>query len=366
MSKVRMAIVGTGGMGSGHAKMVQNIEEVQLVAAADSRLEAAQKVGTAYSIPAYGDYREMFVKEKLDFILIATPHPAHMKVAVDAFKAGLHVLSEKPLASNLIEADKMLQAAEKHGKLLGTMFQMRTEPAKRRMHEIVSSGMLGDVCRVNMIASNYRTQAYYNSGTWRGTWAGEGGGVLINQAPHDLDQFIWIGGRPTSVFGAVETRLHDIEVEDSATAMVTYANGGRGYFHTSTVEHPNTWRIEVCGDKGKVIFENNQIKLYLLETPISVFTKTTTVAWSFPPFKEEPVEIEQCPSGHAEVTRDFAHAIMENRPPIAPGSEGILSLELANAMIYSSHVGKPVSLPLNRRAYDRFFKEKCKGSKYRE
>ena len=398
MNKVRMAIIGTGGMGSGHAKMVQAIEEVHLCAVSDIRPEVAQKVAEQFSIPAYSDNRAMLKKEKPDFVIVATPHPAHMQVALDAFAAGAHVLCEKPLASNLIEADKMIQAAEKRGKLLGTMLQMRTEPAKKKVREIVLSGILGKIYRVNMVASGYRSQAYYNSGAWRGTWAGEGGGVLINQAPHDLDQFIWLGGKPDTVTGRVDTRIHDIEVEDSASAMVTYPNGARGYIHVSTVEHPGTWQIEICGNTGKLAFDGTTIKLWLLDTSITDFTRNSTVVWSFPPVKEQPVEIpaESEPgssepgstdaaalatqikpgetvagmnavqlTAHAKVTRDFAHAIMENRQPLAPGREGILSLELANAIIFSSYKGKTVELPLNRAAYNRFFKEKGKTSRFK-
>ena len=364
MKKLRMAIIGTGGMGSGHAAVVQNVEEVQLCAVADARIEQAKKIGEKYSIPAYGDYKAMLKEVKPDFVLVATPHPAHAKVAVDAFAAGAHVLSEKPMASNPIEADRMIAAAEKHGKLLGVMFQQRTEAARRKVREIVRSGALGEIYRVDMIASGYRSQAYYNSGAWRGTWAGEGGGVLLNQAPHDLDQFIWIAGMPTSVTGQVETRVHQIEVEDSASAMVGYANGARGYIHVSTVEHPATYRLEVCGDNGKVVFDGKEIKLSMLDPSIREFTRASTQAWSFPAVKEQTVEVAPGPAGHAEVTRDFAKAIAEGRQPVAPGREGVLSLELAAAMIFSSHRGKTVQMPLSRQAYNRFLKDKCKTSRY--
>ena len=374
MEKLRMAIIGTGGMGSAHAGFVQNIEEVKLCAVSDARPDAAGKLGEKYSIPAYGDYREMLKNEKPDFVLIAVPHPAHMKVALDAFAAGAHVLCEKPLASNLIEADRIVEAAEKRRKLLGVMFQQRTEPAKRKLHEIVNSGMLGELTRVTMVSSCYRSQAYYNSGAWRGSWAGEGGGVLLNQAPHDLDQFIWIGGVPVEVQGFVETTpLHDIEVEDSATALVKYANGARGSIHVSTVEHPSTYHFEICGDRGKAVFDGAAIKLWLVQPGISEFTRTSTIGWSFPEVTEQAVEIPIQPAAagaaplttHAVLTRDFANAIMENRQPLAPGREGLWSLELANAIIYSSHRKKPVNLPLSRQAYNSFFKDKCKTSRYK-
>jgi len=364
MDKLRIGIIGTGGMGSFHVGCVQDIDEVQLVAVCDIRPEAAKPHSEKYSIPAYDDHKKLLRKEKPDFVIVATPHPTHMKIAVDAMKNGVHVLCEKPIASNPAEGDKMVAAAEKYGRKLGLMFQQRTEAPKKKVHELVRSGMLGEIYRVNMISTWYRSQAYYDSGTWRGTWAGEGGGVLFNQAPHDLDQLVWLAGRPAEVRGVVQTRSHDIEVEDSASAMIKFENGATGYFHTSTVEQPGTYRIELCGDKGKIIFDGNNIKLWVLEEPISEFTYATKDTFPSIPMHEQPVEVPGAPNGHAIVTRDFAHAIMEDRPPLAPASEGIAPVELAAAIIFSSHKGKTIPLPLSRAAYTRFLKEKSKTSKY--
>lgn len=364
MDKLRVAIIGTGGMGSFHVNCVQDIEEVQLCAVCDIRPEVAQPHGEKYSIPVYDNHNKLLRKEKPDFVIVATPHPVHCRVAVDAMKKGVHVLSEKPIASNPAEADKMVAAAEKYDRNLGLMFQQRTEPARKKVHELVHSGILGKIYRVNMISTWYRSQAYYDSGTWRGTWAGEGGGVLMNQAPHDLDQFVWLGGKPVEVRGRVETRMHDIEVEDSASAMIRFENGSTGYFHTSTVEQPGTYRIELCGDKGKIVFDGRNIKLTTLSDPISEFTYTTEDTFPAIPMEEHEVEVEDAPSGHAVVTREFAQAILEGRRPVALGAEGIVPLELAAAIIFSSHKGKPVELPLNRRAYSNFLREKSKTSKY--
>ena len=364
MDKLRIAIIGTGGMGSFHVNSVQDIEEVQLVAVCDIRPEVAKPHGEKYSIPVYDNHKALLKKEKPDFVMVATPHPLHMMVAIDAMKSGSHVLSEKPIASNPIDADRMVAAAEKYDRKLGLMFQQRTEPPRKKVHELIQSGILGKMYRVNMISTWYRSQAYYDSGTWRGTWAGEGGGVLLNQAPHDLDQFVWLGGKPVEVRGIVQTREHNIEVEDSASATIRFESGATGYFHTSTVEQPATYRIELCGDRGKIIFDGSNIKLWTLQEPISEFTLATEDRFPSIPMEEHEVEIEDAPSGHAVVTRDFARAIIEGREPMAQGAEGIAPLELAAAIIYSSHKGKPVQLPLNRGAYSNFLKEKSKTSKY--
>jgi len=365
MAKLRMAIVGAGGMANMHAGVIQKIEEVQLTAVADINVEAAQRLAAKHSIRAYGDHKELLKKERPDFVLVVTPHPIHPVITVDAFKAGAHVLSEKPMASNPADADRMIAAAEKHGKLLGVMFQQRTEAPRRKLRDMVQGGELGAVYRVEMVSTWYRSQAYYDSGTWRGTWAGEGGGVLLNQAPHDLDQFVWITGVPAEVAGVVETRLHSIEVEDSASALVRYANGARGYFHTSTVEQPEVYRLEICGDRGKVLFDGRTIRRWTLPAAISEVTSSTKESMPASGAKEEVVEVPAVPAGHGEMTRDFAKAIMENRQPLAPGREAIVSLELAAAMILSSHRARPVSLPLNRGAYSRFLREKCRTSRFK-
>ncbi|NQT19621.1 MAG: Gfo/Idh/MocA family oxidoreductase [Planctomycetes bacterium] len=364
MDKLRIAVIGTGGMGSFHVNSVQNIDEVQLCAVCDIRPEKAKPHGEKYSIPVYDNHKELLGKEKLDFVMIATPHPTHMRIAVDAMKKGVHVLSEKPIASNPVEGDKMVAAAEKYGRTLGLMFQQRTEAPRKKVHELIQSGILGKLYRVNMISTWYRSQAYYDSGTWRGTWAGEGGGVLLNQAPHDLDQLVWLAGKPVEVRGVVETNLHDMEVEDSASAMIRFENGATGYFHTSTVEQPVIYRIELCGDKGKIIFDGRNIKLCTLADPISDYTFATEDSFPQIPMEEQEVKVDDAPEGHAVVTREFARAILENRQPVALGAEGIAPLELAAAIIYSSYKAKTIKLPLSRRAYTNFLKEKSKTSKY--
>jgi len=244
------------------------------------------------------------------------------------------------------------------------MFQRRTEPVLAKAIEIVRSGALGKIYRVTMISPEYRSQAYYDSGGWRATWRGEGGGVMMNQSPHILDLFVQLGGKPTSVFGRVETRLHHIEVEDFAEAMLTYPDGGTGYFTCSTCEAGPGQMIEVFGDSGKLLYRNGELQLFRFDPPTAQFTRENNEMWGSPQCCEETLEIAECESGHQVITRNYARHLLYGDPLIAPGEDGIASLELANAAWLSSYLGKPVDLPISREAYDEFLERKRRTSTF--
>jgi predicted dehydrogenase len=352
-----MAVIGVGGMGQGHVKNATTIEETQLVGVCDIIEERAKKVSDQYGVPWFTDHRQLLSKVKPQFVMVATPHPQHVQISIDAMRRKVHVLCEKPIAATVSDGDKMIAAAEKYGVRFGVMFQMRTEAIHQKAKAIIEGGQLGQIARTDMIASGFRTQTYYNSDPWRARWSSEGGGVLLNQAPHHLDMFTWLCGQPSRVHGWTKTRIHDIVVEDTAFALVEYANGAQGTFHASTSEAPGTYRVEVCGDKGKLIIEDGRLRLALCETPASEFARTSTEVWASPKADWQDVEIPQKPNGHAVVMADFVHAILENRDPIAPGREGIRSLELANAIILSSKTGKTIDLPLVRPQYDRLLRK---------
>ena len=203
----------------------------------------------------------------MDAVIIATPHYFHPPIALDAFARGVHVLSEKPLAVTVGAADSMIAGAQKSGLKFGVMYQMRAEPQNQAAKQVVESGVLGDIYRTSLTMGWYRSQAYYNSGGWRATWNGEGGGVLFNQAPHYLDLFAWLGGLPKTIMGQTRTRLHDIEVEDEAFATLEYANGAHGYLYASTTEIPNHNMLEICGDKGKLVLHGNSLKVFGIDRP---------------------------------------------------------------------------------------------------
>jgi predicted dehydrogenase len=258
----------------------------------------------------------------------------------------------------------MIRTAQRTGVVFGVMFQRRTEPVWVKALEIVRSGMLGRIYRRTLISPEYRTQAYYDSGTWRATWKGEGGGVMLNQSPHILDLFIALGGMPSAVCGHVETRLHHIEVEDVAEAMMGYPDGGTGYFYCSTTEAGPDQVMEFFGDKGKLIYREGRLRYFRFETPISEFTRTSTQIWAGPPCAEQPVEVPPGEAGHHVIIRNFARRILSGEKLVAPGEEGIRSLELANAVWLSAHLRKPVKLPISRRAYDEFLEGMRRNSRF--
>ena len=356
--KVRFGVVGTGGMGSGHCSIMGQIPEAHLAAICDINPAATAELAAKYGIPAFTSHKELLDSGLVDAVIIATPHYFHPPIAIDAFERGIHVLSEKPLGVTVSAVDAMLAAAKnanaKSGVKFGAMFQMRAEPQNQAAKQIVASGQLGEIYRTNLVMGWYRSQAYYDSGGWRATWAGEGGGVLINQAPHFLDLFTWLGGLPTKLTGQVRTRLHNIEVEDEAFATLEYANGAHGYIYASTTEVPTHTMLEICGDRGKIVLHGNSLQHFSIDGSVRVFTTANTQMWGNPTVTETPVELPPVPvpGGHGAITQNFARAILHGDPLIAPGEEGLNAVELIDGIILSGKRGKTVSLPVDRAEYD--------------
>jgi len=360
--QVRLGVIGVGGMGTAHCTHMPKVPDGRLVAVCDTAPAAAAKAAAAFQVPAFASHRELIRARLCDAVIIATPHPARPDIAVDCMRAGLHVLSEKPLSERIQSAERMVKTAAARGVALAVMFQRRTEPPFAKALELVRGGALGTLWRATLISPEYRTQAYYDSGTWRATWNGEGGGVMMNQAPHVLDLFIQLGGMPSEVVGRCETRLHHIEVEDVAEAMVRYPNGGTGYFYTSTNELGPGQMIELFGTRGKLCYRDKVLKFYRFSAPVPEFTFQSVKTWDGPACTEETLEIPALDTGSYTIVENFCRHLLVGERLLSPGEEGLQSLELANAVWLSSHLGKPVKLPLNRRAYDRFLAQKRASS----
>jgi predicted dehydrogenase len=349
--KVRLGVVGVGGMGSQHCKICsEGLEEVVLAAVADIDAARAKEVGQQYGVASFTSHRDLIGAGIVDAVLIATPHYFHPPIAVDAFEAGLHVLSEKPIGVETGNAERMLVAARESGKVFGVMFQMRAEAPVRRAKELVAGGELGEIRRTLLVSPEFRSQAYYDSGTWRATWAGEGGGVLMNQAPHIMDVFVTLGGMPKRVLGRCAVLLHRIEVEDHAEALLEYAGGGCGYFYVSTCERgPRT--VEIVGDRGKLALQGGTLRFWRHEPGVAEFNRTNTEMWGMPKAEEVEFELPECETGHKAITRNFARAILHGEPLLSPGADGLMSLELANAITLSSQKGAAVDLPVDREEF---------------
>jgi len=364
MEQIRYGIVGTGGMGSGHARTMQRVDECRLTAVCDVQRDVAMEVGEQYDVPYFTDYRELIDLDDVDAVIVATPHYFHPEVAIYAMERGKAVISEKPIAVTVSAADAMVAAAERTGTPFAVMHQRRSEPVWQAAWKIVSEGRLGEIYRTMLVYADFRTQAYYDSAGWRATWAGEGGGVLINQAPHSIDLFTWLGGLPNRVTAMTKTVGHRIEVEDVASALLEYPNGAVGYMYCSTTEAPGTDILELAGEKGKLQVIGRELRFWEIPQGVRGFSDTSTEMWARPETKEIPVELPECESGHIAIIRNMARHLLYGEPLIAPGVEGRKTVEMINATILSGHTGKPVDVPVDRPAYDAFLAGLAATSSY--
>jgi predicted dehydrogenase len=357
MNIVRLGIIGIGNMGTGHAKYLYENEVVgaRLTAVCDLRPE--RRLWAEENMPnvaVYPDVESLLASGLIDAVLIATPHYSHPELAIRSFELGLHVLIEKPAGVYTKEVRKMNDAAKLSGKVFGIVYNQRTNPLYQKLRELVMSGELGEIRRTNwIITSWYRSQSYYNSGGWRATWSGEGGGVLINQCPHQLDLWQWTTGLvPTRMrafcnFG----KYRNIEVEDEVTAYVEYENGATGVFITSIAEPGGTNRYEIVGDRGKVIIENDQLSMWRLRTTEPEFNDTYEGGFGEPEIWKCEIPIQGVETGHKGIVQNWINGIVKGTPLLAPGEEGIHGLTLSNAMLLSTWTDKWAELPLDEELF---------------
>ncbi len=359
--KLKFAVIGVGIMGSSHVRDIASSENIALAAICDIDPQRAQNAAAAQGVPAYTDYREMIDKEKLDGIIIATPHYFHTPIAIYAMLHGVNVLSEKPEAVHVKDAHSMNDAYEEAKQkfpnlVFAIMFQNRTFGVYAKLKEMIEAGELGKLVRTTWIVTDwFRTQAYYDNGGWRATWRGEGGGVLLNQCPHNLDLYQWLVGLPKKVTGfAAIGKFHNIEVEDEVTAVFHHENGMVGHFMTSTAESPGTNRLEIVGEKGKVVVEGGKIIFTRNTQSMFDFLKTTPELFAKVPNETIEIPYEKGGGAHKIVTEKFAAAIRNpGSALIAAGPEGFRGLSLGNAIMLSSWTGQTVELPLDEDLYEK-------------
>ena len=372
MKQVKLGIIGIGNMGSAHVRslMAGNVPELELTTVADRsqarRDWVMKEVSEKVSVFCEGD--DLIDSGLCDAVLIATPHYQHPVLAEKAFLKGLHVLSEKPAGVYTKQVRLMNEAAQKSGKVFAMMFNQRTNCVYRKMYEMVHSGTYGAIKRVNWIITNwYRTQAYYDSGNWRATWDGEGGGVLLNQCPHNLDLLQWICGMPSKVQAFChEGKWHNIEVEDDVTAYLEYPNGATGVFVTTTGDAPGTNRFEITLERAKLVCEDDKLMLCELDVNEREFCKTATGGFDQPKYEFSQVETDGENPQHDGVLRAFAGKILRGTPLVAEGNEGIYGLSLSNAMHLSSWLGKPVEFPIDEDLFLEMLNERRKTSKVKK
>jgi len=355
MKKVRIGIIGLGAMGYGHCKNVRSIEDVSLTCVCDNDEALARERGREFGVPYFSDSRQLINSGLCDAIIVVVPHWFHPDVSIYALSKGLHVLCEKPLAVTVSDAERMVKAAKKYKRIFAVMHQMRTEPFFKKAKEIMESDIIGKIHRTLCVDLWYRSQAYYDSGTWRATWKGEGGGVLINQAPHIIDLFIALAGLPVKVEAKTRTKLHKIEVEDEVCVFLEYKNGAPGYYYTTTCEPIRNFYMEFAGEKGKMIIDGYKIKLYRYSAYLSVFTRKAKNMWESLNVKEEIYNFESNTStAQMEMIKNFAETILKKEKLFATGRDGLNTIEFINACILSGKKKKPVTIPVDRKEYDEF------------
>jgi len=365
MKNVRFGIIGLGNMGSHHARQIPTVAGAALTAVCDIDAAKLKKFTTELGVPGFASHRELLDSGLVDAIVIAVPHYDHVPIAIDAFGKNVHVLCEKPLAVSVKAARQVAEEYKKHPHLkFGIMFQMRTSPMYRKLRDVITSGELGEISRITWLVTNwFRTWTYYASGGWRATWKGEGGGTLINQCPHNLDMIQWVtGGMKPSRVTAVGFvgKTHPIETEDEMSAILEYPNGAIGHFVTSTGEAPGTNRLEIAGERGKIVCEGG--KLTFTRTRKGVQEVNRTSPESFATLETWVMEIphEGTTESHKLVTERFVETVLKDLPNaslIAEGTEGVHGLEIGNAMMMAGLTRVPVSLPVDGDAFDAFIED---------
>ncbi len=354
-------------MGSSHANSILagKVPRLRLTAVCDT--DPAKMAPFPADVRRFSKSADLIASGDVDAVIVATPHYGHTTVGIEALAGGRHLLVEKPISVHKADAERLIAAHADKRLVFAAMFNQRTDCYYRKVRALIQNGELGELVRVNWVVTNwFRTQHYYDSGGWRATWAGEGGGVLLNQCPHNLDLLQWLCGMPVRLRAFCNLgKRHAIEVEDEVTAYFEYANGATGVFITATGEAPGVNRLEICGDRGRLVVENAKITFYRTEISTRAFKDETKVMFGAPPFWTVDIPPEKTGGGqHLEILRNFADAILDGAPLVAPAAEGLHSVELANAMLLSSKTGATVNLPLDAAVYETHLKSWIASSRF--
>jgi len=372
MEQVRLGIIGIGGMGTNHAFSIINgmVPEMVLTAVADnrqSRLDFA-KENFPKTVQVFEDGKELITSGACDAVLIATPHYLHPEFVIYALEHGIHAISEKPAGVYTKQVREMNEAAKKSEAVFAIMLNQRTNCVYRKLHDMIESGELGAMKRVNWIITDwYRTQSYYDAAGWKATWDGEGGGVLLNQSPHQLDLLQWLCGMPVKVRAFChEAKWHDIEVEDDVTAYLEYKNGATGVFVTTTGDAPGTNRLELTFEMGKIVCEHDKLIFYKLNKNERDFCKTEPNGFKKPEMNCVEIETDGMNEQHIGVLNAFADRILHGGKLVAEGEEGIRGLTLSNAMHLSSWLDKTIELPFDEELFLQELNKKRALSKHKE
>lgn len=367
MQHVRIGIIGMGNIGRHHAGYLLEgkVPRGQLVAVASTSPDKLADYVTK-GLKVFADGMELIRSRIVDAVIVATPHYQHTSLGIAAFEHGLHLMVEKPISAHKADAERLVAAHQQKPRLIfGGMFQLRVEPRYEKIRTLIRNGDLGEITRVNWVNTDwFRGEAYYASSAWRATWQGEGGGVLLNQCLHNLDVLQWLLGMPARVRGFCQLgRFHQIEVEDNVTAYLEWSNGATGVFVSSTGEAPGVNRFEIVGTRGTLILEQGRLSLTRNAVDMIEFSRTAKQGFVKPEARTEEVPFANADAPHAALMRNFVNAILDGEPLIAPGADGIHSVELANVMVYSSLQGETMALPMDGAAWEKRLNDLVGASK---
>lgn len=367
MNAIRFGIIGVGVIGNLHTEYLVSgeVKNAELVAVCDIEASQLEKFTKTYgsTVKTYLDYKEMIANEKLDAVIISTPHYEHPSIAIDCFRAGLHVLCEKPAGVYTKAVLEMNKAAIESKKVFSVMYCLRTNPCFIKIKEMIDSGELGTLKRINWIATDwYRPQGYHDSSSWRSSWKGEGGGLIINQCPHNLDLWQWMFGMPSEITAFMDFgKYYDIEVEDDVTVYMRYESGVTGVLVASTGEAPGTNRLEIAGSRGQLILENNELTFKRTRVDEREFNKNFKgPGFAVPETWECKIPCDELVTPHKKITQNFVNAILNNEALIVPGLEGINEMEISNAIHMSAWKNKTVTLPVDPEEYYKLLMERVK------
>jgi predicted dehydrogenase len=353
MNTIRTGIIGIGTIGSFHAKTVAKSNHMELTAVCDIIPQRADAAATRYDARAFYTHTDLLNAGICDAIVIATPHYSHTQIGIDALSAGMHVLVEKPLSVHKADCEKLIAMHRDASRVFAIMYNQRTDPYYQRIREYIHLGTLGHLKRINWIVTNwFRTDVYYRSSSWRATWRGEGGGLLLNQCMHQLDLLHWLCGMPQTVRGFCGFgKYHDIEVEDEVTAVFAYENGASGVFVSSSGEFPGTNRLEITGNQGSILLEDNRLTVAIAGMSMRPFSSSSGTCFTIPDFETHEYSFAHHGGQHEEIMDNFVRAIHGETALIAPAHEGINAVELANAILYSALQNDTVAVPLDSMKY---------------
>ncbi len=354
-SPIGIALIGsTGVIGKAHIAAIEALASCRLVGVSARRQELLRRQASELGVKPYAALEDALADDDVDAVVIATPHPSHLDITLQAAAAGKHILAEKPLGVTPSEADDMIAACRQAGVKLGVLFNNRFRPEAAKIRELIDEGAVGEIYRAAMSSAMLRTQDYYDRLDWRGGWQSEGGGALLNQGIHAIDMFQWLAGMPNAVFGMLAALKHRVEVEDYATALLRYDSGMQATLHCNTAQAPNQQRLELYGERGAIIMEDWRVTLQTLDTPVQRFIDTDkSVAFVSPSHTEAALQFEPLAvSTHTLAIDDFARAILDDRDPAITGEDALRSQELVAAITLSGCRAKQVSLPVDRAEYD--------------